>query len=195
MWIVILAVVGAVALWMIGGKQVEYSTALRIDASPEVVFLYLTEPDHLKDWVSGLSEVEALEPNAGVNGDPRRRKTSRVATINGERTHFEDEVLRYEQDQVLSVKSTSATLILTWIFQLEPRESQTHLSYRVKKANSGLGRFIAPMRKDSIQSQIDEDIRRLKALIETKQSEQIPDDDSHEFWVRLTIDEEQVRLG
>jgi hypothetical protein len=165
--IVTIAVVAGAGLWMLGGKQVEYSTALQIDASPEVVFTYLTDPDRHKDWAAGLSEVGAFKPNTPANGNPVRMTTPRVVTVDGQSKYFEDEVLRYEPEKVLSVKSSNPTLILTSIFLLEPRESQTHLSYRVKRANSGLGRFIAPLRKDLIQTQIDADIRRLKELIET----------------------------
>ena len=50
MSILLLSVIAVAVLWILGGKQTEFSTALSIDAPPEVIFPYLTQPEQLKSW-------------------------------------------------------------------------------------------------------------------------------------------------
>ena len=70
MWFLIIAGVTTSGLWIAGGKNNEYSTALEIDDAPDMVFSFLTEPKKLKTWVTGLLEVGQFEPNKGNSGDP-----------------------------------------------------------------------------------------------------------------------------
>jgi len=167
LWIFIITAIVAGGLWIMGGKRTECTTALLINADPETVFSYLVEPDKLKDWVEGLSTVEKIEPNPITNGVLMVTTTSRTVVVNGKATLFQDEVLRFGQDTNLTIKSTNSKVSLTSIFGLEPRDDGTFLTYRVKTLNRGLGRLMAPLKKDTTQARIDEEIRRLKDLVES----------------------------
>jgi len=167
--LLVVAIVGA-ALWIMGGKQSEYSTALSIDAPPEAIFPYLTQPEHLKRWTSGLSEVEELLPAPKIDGlaTSRAPLTSRVVSLaDGKQTRFSDQVIRYEENVSISVQSTNDQQVLTGIYQLEPRDGQTFVSYRIKSASCGIGRFMAPLLGNDFQNRIDGDIRQLKTLVES----------------------------
>ena len=167
MWFLIIAGVTTSGLWIAGGKNNEYSTALEIDDAPDMVFSFLTEPKKLKTWVTGLLEVGQFEPNKGNSGDPSSYiKTPRVVMEDGKEVRFEDEVIRFEQDKAISIRSSNSSIVLTSIFQLEPQEDKTQLNYRVTAVNCGIGRLLAPMQKSSIQTQIESDIRKLKSVIE-----------------------------
>ena len=167
--LLVVAIVGA-ALWILGGKQAEYSTALSIDAPPEAIFPFLTQPEHLKNWTTGLNEVSEFLPTPKVDGIASGpiQKTARVVTTpDGSQVRYEDRVIRFEKNQSISVQSSNAQQVLTYIYQLEPRDGQTFLSYRLKTSNSGTGRFLAPLSKSDFQDRLDNDIRKLKTLVES----------------------------
>ena len=174
--LLISAIVGA-ALWILGGKQAEYSTALSIDAPPEVIFPYLTQPEQLKSWTTGLSEVEELLPSPKADGNPNGpvQKTMRIISMpDGSQARFDDRVIRYEENESISVQSTNAQQILVYVYQLEPRDGQTFLSYRLKSSSCGAGRFLAPLSSNNFQDRIDGDIRKLKNLVESSPRTTLP---------------------
>ena len=170
--LLVLAIVGA-ALWILGGKQAEYSTGLSIDAPPEAVFPYLTQPERLKNWVEGLVEVAEFVPAPKADGlasAPPAEKTLRVmSNPNGSQAHSQDQVIRYEENLSISIQSTSPQRVVTYIYQLEPKNGQTFLSYRIRTNSSGAGRFLAAISGNDFQDRIDTDIRKLKALVESSE--------------------------
>ncbi len=168
LWILTIAGITTAALWMIGGKEGEFSTELTINASPETVFPYLVEPDHLKNWNSGLVDVARYDapPQEQTLGPPAIKKTNRTISIDGKQVQFDDQVIRFEENKLLSIQSTNSNAIRTAIFRLEPKGSVTQVTYRVKAVNCGFGRIMAPLQSDSTKLRIDNDILQLKELVE-----------------------------
>ena len=169
--LLVLAIVGA-ALWILGGKQSEYSTGLSIAAPPEAIFPYLTQPERLKSWTEGLVEVAEFVPAPKVDGvaSAPAEKTPRVMSYaDGSQAHSQDQVIRYEKNLSISIQSTSSQRVVTYIYQLEPKNGQTFLSYRIKTNSSGAGRFLAAISSNDYQDRIDSDIRKLKALVESSE--------------------------
>ena len=167
MWTLIIVSIVAGALWIIGGKRTEYSTGLQIDSPTEKVFVHLTDPVHLKGWVEGFVEVGNLEPAEDNESSSRTKKTPRVISVNGKEVRYDDEVLRFEKNESISIQSSNSTITVTSIFQLEPKGSETFLNYRVKKLNTGVGRFLAPIFGDKTQEKIEREIRKLKEQVES----------------------------
>lgn len=168
LWISIITAVVAIGLWLVGGKKQEYSAAIQIEASPDVVFAYLTEAEKHKSWITGLAHVERLESNSDENGDPKRITTTRVISLNGKKSRFEDEVIRFEPDESLTVRSSNNDQAITSIYSLRPRDSQTYFTYRVIKLNRGIKRLLSPLSRDKTQNQVDDDVRKLKQLVESE---------------------------
>lgn len=165
--VLVITAVSAVGLWLVGGKKQEYSAAIEIDASPDVVFNYLTDPEKQKSWIKGLSEVARHQSNTDEDGASRRITTTRVISVDGQETRFEDQVLRFDLDRSLTVRSSNSDQIVTAIFQLEPRDEQTSMMYRLNRVSCGINRFLAPLSNDTTQSRIDDEIRKLKQLVES----------------------------
>lgn len=171
-FLLIVAGVAATSLWIIGGKKNEYSTSLLINAQPQQVFPYLTQPEHLKSWIDGLTEVSEL-----VKPPEEKLPTPAVTTLrvfqneNGKQVRFQDEIIRFDPNKLVSVQSRNRSHVVTSIYQLELKDdNKTSLTYRVKKANRGIGRFFAPLNQANIQEQMENDARRLKELVEKNQT-------------------------
>ena len=159
----LLVLLGGAAVWIYGGKKQHYETDLTINATPGQIYSYLTDTEQVKKWVDGLMDVEPINELVGQEG-ARARVTRNE---NGKVVEFEDEILRREQDKLLSVRLTNSTLVTTSIYKLEPKnEQQTVFRYTVKSENVGLGRFLAPFGKDETQMRIEKDAQNLKELVE-----------------------------
>jgi len=172
LWILIIASVAISALWLAGGKKPEFTSAIKIDASPENVFPSLIEPEKLKSWMSGISHVEKLEPKkVDSRGMSAPVFTLRVVNHQGKEQRFQDEVIRFEENKELTVQSSNANQVITSIFKLEPDAQGTQLSYRVTVSFRGMGRILAPLQSNTHynQGQIDTDVRVLKERIESRE--------------------------
>ena len=169
---VIVAGIAASSLWIIGGKKNEYSTSLVIDAQPQQVFPYLTQPDHMKSWIEGLTEVSELvkPPEKDLPAPPVT--TARVMrTEGGKQIRYQDEIIRFDPHKLVSVQSRNPSQVVTAIYQLEAKEDdKTSLTYKVKTKNRGIGRLLAPLNTPDIQLQMEQDARRLKELVEKNES-------------------------
>jgi uncharacterized protein YndB with AHSA1/START domain len=172
-FVVIFIAIGGASLWILGGKKTDYSTSVTINATPQQIFPYLTQPELLTEWVNGLEQVEPLIPNEDENLPSSASTTTRVIELDGKRLRFEDEVMRFEQDKLLSIRSSNHLTMVTAIFELAAVDRfSTELNYRVRSTNLGIGRFLAPFQKTDQQSRIADEALRLKKLVE--QSENNP---------------------
>ncbi|MDG1872820.1 MAG: SRPBCC domain-containing protein [Mariniblastus sp.] len=178
-WMLLIGVVLASSLWILGGKRHEHSTGLEISASPSSVFEFLIDSENQKKWNTGLTEVGQFGPLQKDGSRTRVVKTPRVVTLEGgKQVKYEDQVIRFEPNQTLTVQSANQQAVITTIFQLESRGQKTFLTFRVKSKSRGLGRFLAPLTTVETQSRIDNDIKKLKELVESSQPPEDPIADS-----------------
>ncbi len=160
----VVVVTAAAALYILGSERGRHSTSLVIDAPPATVFAYLTDPERLKQWVTGLVEMEPLGDLTGEIG----ARSLVTSNSNGRTVEAEEEIIRFQQDVLYSVQSTNEFQVQTSRFELEPKDNQTKLTYRVVVANRGFGKFLGVFDQTPIQEQIETDARRLKELIESQ---------------------------
>ena len=86
----------------------------------------------------------------------------------GKTIELDDEVIRYEENELLSVKANNRTMTLVSIYRLKPtEEGNTYLTMVVKKSHQGIGKFMAPFMSSSLQEKITSDAQRLKSLVES----------------------------
>jgi uncharacterized protein YndB with AHSA1/START domain len=160
----LLVALGVVAagLWLLGGKNQEYSTDLLIEAPPDVVFPYLTDAKQLKKWAAGFVETQSL------SGKPNEEGATARTVIEGENGHLEfvDTILRFDENEMLSVRSQNSAVTSTAIYRLEAKEKATLLNYTVKKSYKGIARLLIPFQKDTVQARIASEALSLKKLIE-----------------------------
>ena len=167
------AVLAGVSLWLIGGKKQAYDALISIDAPPEIVFSYLTDCEQRKRWQVGLQDCRPTSDTENTVG----ARGVVVVEMAGETVEYEEEILRYQQDEFLSVKGTGPKEISTTIFRLESQEGSTNFTYKVKAEPTGVSRLLAPFAAPETQDRIDDEVLQLKRLVE----EENPNDTGSQF--------------
>lgn len=158
-------VVFVAGLWISGGKREDYSAKIEIARRPSQIFPYLVEPEKLKNWMTGLEQIDQPMPPLDDYTDPPQLLRT-VVNPNGKRIEYNDLVIRYSQDQILTIQSSASGKVQTTILQLEPSNSATQFSYQVKISHSKLARLMAPLQSSNLQERVNGDVRRLKELVE-----------------------------
>ena len=152
-------------LWFLGGKKQEYSTVVSINASIDQVYPYLTEPERMKKWKSELVEIRLLQDGPVELGS----KSVSTLQFNGTTKVFNDEVIRFQENEVFTVRSQAPDVIFSSIFKLENESGKTGLSYQVKLTNRGLNRLMAPLQDSDLrQQQMVRDALALKKIVESE---------------------------
>lgn len=185
LFLFVAALIALAGLWILGNKKSDYSTSVVIDAHPSQVFPYLTQPDRLKQWLTGLEQVDEILPPPAADEYTSPPKMIRTWNLNGTRTSFNDLVIRYNLDEMVSVQSSNANQVVTSIYELDLKDAnKTLLTYQVKSTNVGLGRLLAVFRSTDIESTIARDARKLKELVEKNEPPSTgPADDEASFQV------------
>ncbi len=93
--VAILAGVVGYGLWLAGSRRSVCETSLVINAPPETVFKWITEPELQKQWVSGLTEFHPIDDDISAR-DSRSRV---IFDIDGQEIEFENRVLRNSLDE------------------------------------------------------------------------------------------------
>jgi uncharacterized protein YndB with AHSA1/START domain len=167
--LLVLLLIAAAALWIMGGKKKENQTSLEFDASPAQIWPYLTQPDGISQWFSGMVSIDPITAppaDSGAAPPPPIRRV--LQTADGAQKTYQDRVLRFEPEQILSLKSRSAGETLTWVYQLDAMvDDRTTVTLRVVQSASGIDRFLAPLNEGDWMEQIENDIRKLKQVVES----------------------------
>ena len=169
--VVIVVITGA--LWFVGGKKQVYSTEFTLNATPQQVFVVLSKPKYLKQWVSGLQEMDLIEPSD--EGNPRYEI---VVLDRGRKLKMRQEVTRFVQDTMMVLQIKNAAMISTSIFRLENVGEKTKVIYKVKEEGKGLSRIVRPLQKNTTEERIREESRELKRVVERnldKLEDDLPD--------------------
>jgi len=161
-WISVL--VAALAGWAWAGSSIENQTRIEIEAPPEVVFAYATEPEHLKRWLEGLIESKP-EGSAALRVGAR---STEVVEMNGERVEMAMEVLSVSAPHEMTVQLQTDIMTATNRYQLESTPHGTSLQYDALTEMKGLWRFVGLVMHGPIQEKNDADFARLKALVEAE---------------------------
>lgn len=181
-------------LWIAGGKEEKYTTSIEIDASPSQIFPYLIEPELMKQWITGLEQIDKLTPPP-ENPAMAPELTRLVVDEKGNEIYFKDTVIRYTPDSIVSIRSSRGGVVYTTVHQLERAErGRTRFNNFVIASYNGLGRLLAPIQSNDLEDQIVAETRRLKELVEsneeyievdeeleTESSEETTEDNANEF--------------
>jgi len=164
LFLIVAGVVALGCLWFVGGKKREYTTTLTIDAPPDQVFPWLTDEMRVPKWAGGVRSVQMLGEGELGTGSHRVVSVER----DGEVVSFDEEVIRYEPNELLSVRSIDDRFVLLTVIQLEPLDGdRTEMSYKIKITARGVSRVFAPFADDDeLREKAETDTLTLKRAVE-----------------------------
>ena len=161
----------AAALWIIGSQRTKHSTSILIKASPERVFACLSDLELRKQWVEGLVKVTPVgDITQGVGA--KTKVTHRSES--GREYEFDNTVIRYDEHELLSIRQTDSIRAITSIYRLEKKDDgNTYLTFVVRTANIGLGRFVGPFLGNDIEDKLEVNSSKLKQLVESSSKDNL----------------------
>lgn len=152
--------------YVVGGKQMEFSAEIEIDASAAEVFAHLTEEESLKQWIDGLVDIRPL----GNEGHQIGAKAELIVEESGRQFTMQDELLGFEQDKSISLRISSDMFESVNSFRIDPSGDGVAVRQLMQINHRGVFRSIAPLIKNQVQQKIEADLVRLKQLCESKTS-------------------------
>jgi uncharacterized protein YndB with AHSA1/START domain len=170
--IALLPVVAVAALWLAGERpdHGKNSAHVEINRPAAQVFRYLMEDELVKKWVGGLTEIKPVEIYPGHVGDRLRM----VVALGEEKTEMEMLVTGFEENRridftVSSLQGTSEGFYEKSEYLLSELEGKTQLSLGGRSEYYGfLPRLMEPVITWEAQKKLQEDLERLKGLVEAE---------------------------
>jgi uncharacterized protein YndB with AHSA1/START domain len=113
-----------------------------VEASPEVVFDYLTDPSNLRDWQTSKTSVEKL-----TEGPPRLGTRVREHTSRPGGKEFEQivEFTEFDRPKRFRVHVVEGPYPIDGTYGLEPDGSRTNVSFIAEGELRGMMRLLKPI--------------------------------------------------
>jgi len=171
----------AASVWFIGGKKQTYYNVRTVKARPYQVFSYLVDPELKKKWRNNLMEQRMVSDEMAEGAELRTVIESGDQTI-----EFEDRVIRYTKNEIVSIRSRGGETTSTSFVRLKPKgDDSTEIDFRRIVRLGGSKRFMSVFTENLNQQELDDDLERLIKLVEDETDHTIPDPDA----VRITEDD------
>ena len=131
--------------------SIDVTAEVQIDADPQAVWDFMTDPAHEPEWIGGLK-------TARLQGDPPLRqgtRVERVAGFLGKKIEYVNEVTVLDPPHTLEMHSVVAPFPMRITYTLRGNTVRN-------RVQGGGSRLIAPL----VRRNIRRDLERLKAIIE-----------------------------
>ncbi|HXV77089.1 MAG TPA: SRPBCC family protein [Candidatus Polarisedimenticolaceae bacterium] len=162
--VMLLIALAAGAVWAWGGREQTFRARIRIEATPEAVFRWLTEPPLLARWIGGFVESRPL-------GDGRIRvgaRSTEVIEERGRRTELQSEIVALDPGRRLAVRLSSPFLTAENAFTLDASDDgATVVSQQLTMRYRGITRLFGPFLGGAVRAKLDADLERLRQGAET----------------------------
>jgi carbon monoxide dehydrogenase subunit G len=136
---------------------------IEIRRPPDEVAAYMFDPVHDPEWISGISEAEALGPLPLAMGSRVRRRASFL----GRRIDYVMEIVGLEPNRQMAMHAVEAPMPMDVTYEVEPRPDGSLARVRVRGDASGLYRLAAPLMSGQVSRSIGKDVRELKRILES----------------------------
>ncbi len=142
---------------------------MAIDVTAEVyiarstgdVAAYVVNPENDAIWIGGIKSARMLT-DPPVGGGTR---VARVASFMGKRIEYTPEVVAYEANSLLTMK-TDKTFDMLISYEFEDSEDGTIVRIRIQGGGSGFFKLAAPLLGPAVKRNIKGDLRNLKFILE-----------------------------
>ena len=124
---------------------------------------YGTDPRNEPLWIGGIVESTPLTDAPMAKG----ARVKRVARFLGRRIEYVNEVLEYEPQRLLAMRSVSGPFPMTIRYEFEEAAGGTLARIRVRGDASGFYRLASPLLAAAVKRSVSGDLKRLKRLLES----------------------------
>lgn len=164
MLLVIGFVLAGCSIYLIGGKKQPYEAEVIIKAPVGQIFPYVANPELKQLWMKGLVEQEL------TSGEPIGEQSllTSIRNTGGVTEQFDDEVIRFSENEIVSVKSTNKRLTLTTMIRLKEEGNGTRVTYKQVIKFNGIDRFKTVFAESNYQQELELDLAELAKLINAK---------------------------
>lgn len=138
--------------------------AVDIDRPPAAIFPYLVGSEQRLRWMGALAESEQV-----TDGEPGHGTRFRdVFEERGQRIEIDAEIVEWEPSERLTTRLRSKAFASTGRQRLERLDGRTRLTTTIETDyKSRMARLMAGVITRHAQTQLEEDLARLKALVES----------------------------
>jgi hypothetical protein len=164
-------IIATVSIWLIGGKQRDYRIAIRVEAQPHQLFPYLVQPDLKKRWNPDLISQTIVSSDTTIK-EGVELLTRRV--LNNKEIESRDQFIRFQRDTLVSINSNSDDFFCSSYYKLNPIDNDTEVVCQRVLNYKGLRRFFAVLNEDTMQEQLEDEMRRLVETVEKEVDNSIP---------------------
>jgi carbon monoxide dehydrogenase subunit G len=138
-------------------------STVTIAKPPAEVFPWLIEPDKVPEWMSGLERYEPVEPGPLRAGS----KINQELVVSGYHLRFELEVAELDPPRRAVMRFEGSGFKAANEYTVAEDAGGARVTWVVSgDATSLKARLIVPMVQAKLQSKHDEDLARLRALLE-----------------------------
>ncbi len=139
---------------------------VRVDRPRAEVAGYACDWRNDTSWIGALSDVRLVtEPPFGIGS-----QVARVASFLGRRIEYVNEVVEYEPDARLVMRSVKAPFPMTVTYAFEDAQGGTVMRIRAQGDASGFYRIAGPLLSRAVKRSIKADLDRLKTTLETRRA-------------------------
>ncbi len=138
---------------------------LEINKPALQVFPWLVEPDKMKQWITGMTEMTQLTPGpVGVG-----TKSRDVVKMGSETTVMNVEITAFDQDRLLAAHIDSDAFTDDIRYVLSEQNGKTRLEYTGDaRYKSRVFALLEPLITPAAQQKLVEDTAKLRALIQAQ---------------------------
>jgi len=142
--------------------MVKNEMSIIINRPIEEVFSYVSDLQNGPQWQNGLFEVRSLTQGSLGSGS----QFTSTRKFLGRKLEAVVEVVAYEPNRKVSVKSDSGSVPFEESFLFEPTTEGTRLTTVIELHTTGFMGLAAPMIKGSLKREMESDFGDLKDLLE-----------------------------
>ena len=140
---------------------IDVTAEVHIARSRDDVAAYVVNPENDAAWIGGIMSARMLtDPPLGLG-----TRVARVASFMGKRIEYTPEVVAYEENSLLTMR-TDKPFDMLISYDFEGSEGGTIVRIRIQGGGSGFFKMAAPVLAPAVKRNIRGDLRNLKAILE-----------------------------
>ena len=166
--LVAVVALAVVVLLAMGSSESRLSATVEVARPADVVFEWISQPEHVKQWLGWLVEIRPVTPQQGQVG-ARQVWVMEDRNNNNQLMEIHTEYVDYRAPQSLTTRLSAAEGFTGTVeYRLEPVDDRrTRLHYvGFYQFDHWLARLLEPLITRSAQQKLEEDLARLKAKAE-----------------------------